>query len=226
MQRTVLSWSGGKDAALALSALASSTTVSVDELLTTVSAETDRSSMHGVRRSLYVAQADALGIPISFVELPESPSNEEYESIMDERMRRYHERGFDRVAFGDLALEDVRAYREDRLASCPVDGLWPLWGMDTRAVVDRVLDAGYRAIVVVVDAERLPKSAAGAVFDRAFLEDLPDGVDPAGESGEFHTFVVDGPGFDARVPVERGERVTREVGEGTPMHYCDLSLVG
>lgn len=225
MERAVVSWSGGKDAAFALYELRDGPIV-VEELLTTVSETTDRSSMHGVRRELYEAQAAALGLPITVIELPDSPSNAEYEETMNDQMHAYHERGFDRVVFGDLALEDVRRYREDRLEDCPIDGCWPIWGTDTREHMDRFLDAGFEAIVVAVNDEHFSRADPGITVDRSFLEALPEDVDPAGEHGAFHTFVADGPGFDERVPVELGERVTREVGEGTTMHYVDLELGG
>lgn len=223
MERVVVSWSGGKDAAYALFELASSAVV-VDELLTTVSETTGRSSMHGIHRSVYEAQAEAIGLPITLLELPDSPSNEAYEAAMNEQMEAYHARGFDRVVFGDLALEDVRRYREDRLEDCPLDGCWPIWGTDTREHMERLLAAGFEAIVVAVDDGHFSRSDLGTLVDESFLASLPAEVDPAGEHGAFHTFVVDGPIFDARVPVELGERVTRDVGEGTTMHYGELEL--
>ncbi len=214
---TVLSWSGGKDAAFALFELDT-----VAELLTTIS-ENGRSSMHGVRRELYEKQAERLGVPIRFVELPEDCSNEEYESRMATVMADYESRGTDRIAFADLYLEDVRAYREERLAETEIDGVWPLWGRDTDEQIRAFLDAGFQATVVAVDGSKLDSSFAGRELDTAFLADLPDDVDPCGENGEFHTFVWDGPVFDAPVSVEVGKTVTRNVGDGE-FHYCDLHL--
>ena len=220
---TVLSWSGGKDAAYALWQMRNSETdADPVELLTTVSAETDRSSMHGVRRDLYERQADAVGLPIRFVELPEDASNDEYERRMAEVTADYERRGIDRIAFADLYLEDVRAYREDRLEDSPVEGHWPIWGRDTEAVASEIANE-FEATAVAVDGGALDESFAGRRFDADFLADLPDGTDPCGENGEFHTFVHDGPTFDAPVPVETGELVTREVGDGAAtVHYCDL----
>ncbi|WP_227353142.1 adenine nucleotide alpha hydrolase [Haladaptatus salinisoli] len=212
---TVLSWSGGKDAAFALRELDD-----VAELLTTVS-ENGRSSMHGVRRELYEAQAESVGLPIRFVELPEDCPNEGYESRMAAAMAEYESREIERVAFADLFLEDVRAYREERLAGTEIDGCWPLWGRDTDEQIRAFLDAGFRATVVAVDGSKLGASFAGRELDEAFLADLPTGVDPCGENGEFHTFVWDGPGFDSPVSFELGEAVTREVGDGE-FHYRDL----
>jgi uncharacterized protein (TIGR00290 family) len=230
--RTVLSWSGGKDAAYALWKMeqpgnpvadeGDASDAEVVELLTNVSSATDRTSMHGVRRDLYERQADAIGLPIRFAELPEDASNEEYERRMAEVMADYAARGIERVAFADLFLEDVRAYREERLRSSPIEGYWPVWGRDTEAVA-REFAEHFAATVVAVDDDALDASLAGRRFDADFLADLPESVDPCGENGEFHTFVYDGPIFDRPVPVETGERVTKEVGHGdATVHYCDL----
>ena len=221
MERAVLSWSGGKDAAYALFAL-DGTAIHVEELLTTVSESTDRSTMHGVRRALYEEQGSALGLPITIVALPDDPSNEEYEAIMNDRMARYADSGIDRVVFGDLFLEDVRSYRQERLRNTPLDGSWPLWGTDTNQFIRAFLDAGFEAIVVAADADHFDQEVTGRTIDESFLADLPSAVDPAGEYGEFHTFVCDGPPFETPVRVTTGDRVTRSVGRDTTMHYCDL----
>lgn len=231
---TLLSWSGGKDAAFAHHCLATGQAVDAEsaggtdpadcdvvELLTTTSAGTGRTGMHGVRPELVEAQADALGLPLTFVELPAESTNEQYEATMAEAMRAAADRGIDRVAFADLFLEDVRAYREERLAQGPVPGVWPIWGLDTRDVAERFIAAGFEAVVVAVDGRVLDASFAGRRFDRELLADLPDGVDPCGENGEFHTFVTDGPQFASAVGVELGETVTRESG-GAEFHYRDL----
>lgn len=244
---TLLSWSGGKDAAFAHHCLATGKTAppsgptdadtidpadttdpadcDVVELLTTTSAETGRTGMHGVRPELVEAQADALGLPLNLVELPADPSNDEYEAVMAETMQNAADRGIDCVAFADLFLEDVRAYREARLAEGPIPGVWPIWGMDTRDVADRFIDAGFEAYLVAVDDRVLDASFAGRRFNRELLTDLPASVDPCGENGEFHTFVTDGPQFAHPVEVELGETVTRESG-GIDFHYRDLRPVG
>ena len=235
---TVLSWSGGKDAAYALLEMGrasagdavgdeddagdANTDGAVVELLTTVSADTGRSSSHGVRRELYERQAEAIGLPIRFVELPEDASNEEYEERMAEATADYARRGVERIAFADLHLEDVRAYREDRLADSPVAGHWPVWGRDTTAVAREIADA-FEATAVAVDADALDESFAGRQFDADFLAALPEDVDPCGENGEFHTFVTDGPPFDEPVAVELGERTTESGAHGgTTIYYRDL----
>ncbi len=218
--RVAVAWSGGKDAAMALDRLRRDD-VAVVELLTTVGEETARSSMHGVRRSLHERQAAALDVPLSVVALPPEPSNDEYAAAMASVLAGYRERGVGTVVFGDVFLEDVRAYREDQLEGTGVAGCWPLWGRDTADLVDEFLGAGFAATVVAVDGAALDASFAGRPFDEAFVDDLPPGVDPAGENGEFHTFVRDGPPFESPVRVERGETVTRPVGDGE-YHYCDL----
>ncbi|WP_135827493.1 adenine nucleotide alpha hydrolase [Halorussus halobius] len=230
---TVLSWSGGKDASYALGQMRRGTAgergdeaPEVVELLTSVSADTGRSSMHGVRRDLYERQAEAVGLPIRFVEIPEAASNDEYEAAMAEATADYERRGVDRIAFADLYLDDVRAYREARLEDAELAGYWPIWGRDTEAVAREFAEA-FEAVVVAVEGESLDPSFAGRRFDADFLAALPDDVDPCGEDGEFHTFVRDGPIFDAPVPVETGETVTKEVGGGghdATVHYCDLQL--
>lgn len=224
MTKTVLSWSGGKDAARALHELREDGETDVVELLTTISEETDRSSMHGVRRPLYERQAAALGADLRIVELPPEPSNETYESVMAGVVTDYAERGIDRLAFADIFLEDVRAYREERLVDSAVEPIFPLWGHSTDDLAESFLDLGFRAIVVAVDGETLGPSFVGRPYDRTFLEDLPDGVDPCGEHGAFHTFVWDGPIFTEPVPVEVGETEAKPVGDGT-FHYCRLRTV-
>lgn len=223
MRRAVLAWSGGKDCTLALHELRSTDDVAVEELLTTIDRERGRSSMHGVRRELYERQAEALDLPNNLVGLPPEPSNDEYERIMARELGTYRDRDIGQVVFADVFLEDVRAYRERQLAATDLDGVWPLWGRDTRALVDRFLAAGFEATVVAADAGLFDESVVGRRLDTDFLGTLPAGVDPAGENGEFHTFVSDGPLFDRGVPVEVGETVTRPVGDGE-FHYADLQL--
>ena len=215
-----VSWSGGKDCAVALRELRADPDATVAELLTTVREDVQRSSMHGVRREHHEAQADALGLPLRVVELPAGVDNDDYETRMRETHAAMASDGIERVAFADLFLEDVRAYREANLADAPVDGVWPLWGRDTADLAREFAD-DFDAVVVCVDDDAVDESFAGRPFDRAFLADLPDGVDPCGENGEFHTFVRDGPGFDERVDVGPTERVTKPVGDGT-FHYCEL----
>ncbi|WP_232686566.1 ATP-binding protein [Halobacterium zhouii] len=219
-ETTAVSWSGGKDCAVALRELRDDAEVAVSELLTTVRADVDRSSMHGVRREHHEAQADSLGLPLRVVELPADVENDEYERTMRETLDAMAGDGVASVAFADLFLEDVREYREANVADSPVSGAWPLWGRDTDELA-REFAAEFDAVVVCVDDDALDESFVGRPFDREFLADLPESVDPCGEYGEFHTFVRDGPGFEYKVDVEPTDRVTKTVGDGE-FHYCEL----
>jgi uncharacterized protein (TIGR00290 family) len=204
-----LAWSGGKDSALALASLRREGT-SVAALLTTFTDDYDRVSMHGVRRELVRAQAAATGVPLVEVGIPAACVNEVYEARMEAVFRSPPLRDVDAVASGDLFLEDVRAYREDRLARAGKSALFPLWGRDTAALARSFVDDGFQAYIVCVDTRRLDASFAGREYDAALLADLPAGIDPCGENGEFHTFVHAGPCFDRGIVCRLGERVLRE----------------
>jgi uncharacterized protein (TIGR00290 family) len=216
----VLSWSGGKDSALALAALRQDPRVEVVALLTSVTLGYNRVSIHGVRRALLEAQAAALGLPVFEVPLNPASSNEAYEAAFraaaNEVRSAFPE--VRRIAFGDLFLEDVRAYREALVASMEMEALFPLWGRPTDALAEEFVALGYRAHLVCVDTRQLAASFAGRAFDAALLAGLPPGVDPCGERGEFHTFVSAGPVFGHPIPVTPGEIVLRE----ERFAYCDL----
>lgn len=213
----LLSWSGGKDSALALHALRQTPGVEVAGLLTTVTEDYDRISMHGVRRTLLERQAAEAGLPLHIVWIPRECSNEIYEERMTAVLSGIREAGIRRVAFGDLFLEDIRAYRESRLTSFGMEALFPLWGKDTAALARDFLHLGFAAVLVCVDTETLAAPFAGRSFDESLLRDLPPGVDPCGENGEFHTFVHAGPVFRAPVPFRLGEVENRG-----RFQYCDL----
>jgi uncharacterized protein (TIGR00290 family) len=208
----ILAWSGGKDCTLALREIVRGGEYTVAALLTTVTREYDRVSMHGVRRSLLRAQAASLGVPLREVELSPRASNEEYEAAMDAALTelRAATPGIEGVVFGDLFLEDIRAYREAMLARAGMRGIFPLWGRDTQRVAADFTALGYRAVVVCVDTAALPRELAGREYDAAFVRALPAGVDPCGENGEFHTFVYDGPSFAYRVAHQLGDVVLRD----------------
>jgi uncharacterized protein (TIGR00290 family) len=216
----LVAWSGGKDSALALGEILRDHRWRVAALLTTVTAEYDRVSMHGVRRALLHRQAEALGLPLREVVISPGASNEEYEGRMTAALQAARDgcSGLEEVAFGDLFLADIRAYRERMLARIGMRGVFPIWMRDTRAVADGFVRQGYRAVVVCVDTHALPAAFAGREFDAALLDDLPAGVDPCGENGEFHTFVYAGPGFARPIPHRRGEIVVRDA----RFVYCDL----
>lgn len=216
----VLSWSGGKDSSLALAALRADAAYEVLGLLTSVTREYDRISIHGVRRSLLQAQAASLGLPLFEVMLEPVTSNEAYEEAFRSGLGRVRGQipGLRHIAYGDLFLEDVRAYRELLSATADVVPVFPIWGRDTCALAQEFIDAGYRAHVVCVDTQQLDAGFAGRAFDRALLEALPSGVDRCGERGEFHTFVSDGPIFSEAVGVRVGEIVLRD----NRFAYADL----
>jgi uncharacterized protein (TIGR00290 family) len=210
VSRILLSWSSGKDSAWALHVLNGAQPGQVAALLTTVNETVDRVAMHGVRRTLLEAQAAAVGLPVWQVPIPHPCSNEIYEARMRDTCTRAVADGFTHVAFGDLFLEDVRRYREERLAGTGLTPLFPLWGLPTRALAERMIAAGLRARLSVVDTRVLDASFAGRCFDATLLRDLPAAVDPCGENGEFHTFVHAGPMFHHPIDVEPGETVARD----------------
>jgi len=212
-------WSGGKDSAMALHALFSRGDVRVAALLTTVTEGYDRISMHGVRRELLERQAESIGLPLHEVRIPLQCINPVYEARMEEALRAYRARGVRQVAFGDIFLEDLRAYREKNLAQVEMTALFPIWKRDTHELAAEFVSSGFRAIVVCIDPRKLDASFAGRELDGSFLRDLPHCVDPCGENGEFHTFVFDGPIFRQPVPVRRDEVVERD-----GFVFCDLLL--
>jgi uncharacterized protein (TIGR00290 family) len=215
-----LSWSGGKDSALALHRLRADGEHDVVALLTSITRGHDRVSIHGVRRELLELQAESVGLPLFEVTLEPSSSDVAYQSAFLDalaQLERQHPAAR-HVAFGDLYLRDVRDYRDRLLRGTRFRGLYPLWEQPTRELAESFIDAGFRATLVCTDDTRIDPSFAGRPFDRALLADLPPSADPCGENGEFHTFVHDGPIFRRPVPVATGERVTRE-GRFT---YCDL----
>lgn len=204
-----LAWSGGKDSALALAALRRDGT-NVAALLTTFTDDYDRVLVHGVRRGLVRDQAAAAGVPLVEVGIPAGCVHEVYAARMEAAFRAPPLADLDAMASGDLFLEDVRAYREERLARAGKSALFPLWGRDTAALARSFIEDGFEAYVVCVDTRRLDASFAGREYDAAFLDDLPPGIDLCGENGEFHTFVHAGPCFDRRVSCRVGERMLRE----------------
>jgi uncharacterized protein (TIGR00290 family) len=201
-RRGLLSWSSGKDSAWTLHVLRRNPSLELVGLLTTVNEAVQRVAMHGVRAELLAAQADAIGLPLWSVPLPWPCSNAEYEARMRAAIERAQAERIDAIAFGDLFLADIRAYRERMLDGTGIAPLFPLFGADTAALAREMIDAGLRATLVCVDCAKLPADFAGRAFDAALLRDLPPGVDPCGENGEFHTFVHGGPMFTQDVPVD------------------------
>jgi uncharacterized protein (TIGR00290 family) len=216
----VMSWSGGKDSALALHELMHDPRFEVVALMTTVSEEFRRISHHGVREELLEAQAAAIGLPLEKIYLPSSQTtpctNEVYEQIMDAVLAGFRSRGVYTVGFGDLFLEDLRAWREGNLAKAGMTGVFPIWKRDTRQLPRQMIAMGFKAILSCVEGKVGP-GFAGRPYDERLLQDLPDGIDPCGEYGEFHSFVYDGPCFSEPLAVTVGETVVRD-----GRYYADL----
>lgn len=209
-KRAWMSWSSGKDSATALHVTRHDPDVEVAGLLVTVNSAADRIAMHAVRRSLLDAQADRLGLPVHVVEIPPDCPNELYQARMSAAMNTARADGIDAVVFGDLFLADVRTYRELAMADTGIEPLFPLWGRPTAALARDMIAGGLRAILTCVDPSQLDPAFVGRSFDEEFLRDLPAGVDPCGEHGEFHTFVWDAPDFVRPIDVEVGTVVTRD----------------
>ena len=213
----ILSWSGGKDSCLALYRLMNGGEFRVEALLTTITRDYQRISMHGVRIELLQSQAQMLGLPLHQVFISRDASNDEYESRMEEAFSDYRKSGIDTVGFGDLFLEEIRTYREAFLARHGMRGLYPVWNRDTAGTIREFIAGGFKTIIVCVDPKQLDPSFAGRVIDEQLLAGLPSGCDPCGENGEFHTFVFDGPIFRQPVRFTRGETVCRD-----SFCFCDL----
>jgi len=208
--RALLSWSSGKDSAWALHVLRQRAELDVVGLLTTLNQVHDRVAMHAVRHELLRLQAEATGLPLLVVSIPSPCSNEEYETAMRTALARAGEMGVTRMAFGDLFLEDIRAYREQKLAGTGIEPVFPLWALPTPELARDMVSGGLRARLTCVDPKQLPASFAGREFDLQLLRELPAAVDPCGERGEFHTFAYDGPMFARRIPIEAGKIVERD----------------
>jgi uncharacterized protein (TIGR00290 family) len=229
MSKILMNWSSGKDSAYALYKLLQNPAYEVPYLLTSVNQHYERVSMHGVRTLLLEQQAQRLGIPLLKLELPESPSMEEYNARMTAQMNFIQQQGIELAAFGDIFLEDLRQYREAQLAKIKMQGVFPLWKIPSQQLIEEILALGFRAMVVCVHAKYLGEEFVGREIDADFLADLPKNVDVCGENGEFHTFVFDAPMFSAPIPFTLGETVYREypapnavAGERNGFYYCDL----
>lgn len=209
-KKALISWSSGKDSAWALNVLRQSGEYEIAGLLTTMNAAFDRVAMHGTRRAVLEAQAEAAGLPLRAIPLPWPCSNEQYEAAMRDACAQAVADGIEVIAFGDLFLEDVRAYREQKLAGTGLTPVFPLWGMPTDALVRQMLAGGLKARIVCLDPKKLPKEFAGRDLDEAALAAMPGGVDPCAERGEFHTVAYAGPMFREIIPLESGEVVERD----------------
>lgn len=208
--RAILSWSSGKDSAMSLFSVLKSNEFEILALLTTVSDQFHRVSMHGVREELLNQQAASLGLPIEKVHVPYPCPNAVYEQKMSTFLTSYKCKGLTHVIFGDLFLEDVRRYREEKLSQIGITAVFPLWKENTSKMARSMLKLGFRAVVTCVDMKKLDPTFAGRYYDESFLDELPSSVDPCGENGEFHTFVIDGPIFKNRIEITVGKSVMRD----------------
>lgn len=217
MEKVLLSWSGGKDSAMALYEIQRTQQYEILSLLTVVTEDYDRVSMHGVRSTLLKQQAQSLGLPLEKILIPKSASNEEYESKMGITLTKFRQDGVSSVVFGDIFLEDIRKYREEKLSQVGMKGLFPLWKRGAADLAQAFMDLGFKAIVTCIDSKVLDKTFIGRLIDERFLAELPPNVDPNGENGEFHSFVFEGPIFKQRIPFTIGEVVLRD-----SFYFCDL----
>jgi len=218
MENILFSWSGGKDSAFALHEIQKDPNYRIAALLTTVTEDYNRISMHGVRRVLLEAQAASLGLPLEVVLIPKNASNEAYEASMGQTLAKYKAEGVTSVTFGDIFLEDLKAYREEKLAQLDLSGIFPIWKRDTTKLAQAFIHMGFKAITTCVDTQVLGEQFVGREIDQKFLSELPPSVDPCGENGEFHSFVYGGPIFKQSIGCKTGERVLRE----DRFYYCDL----
>ena len=214
-----MSWSSGKDSAMALHVARTERDLDVTALLVTMNAEADRVAMHAVRRELLAAQAERLDVPLHLVDIPSPCPNDVYEAAMTGALAVARDAGVEQMVFGDLFLEDIRDYRETRFAGTGITPVFPLWGRPTDRLARDMLDTGVRAVLTCIDPTVLAPELAGRAFDESLLAELPPGVDPCGERGEFHTFVWDAPGFRAPIDIEVGEVVERD-----GFVFCDVGL--
>lgn len=228
MHTTYFNWSTGKDSALALYELLQDSNFKVTKLVTTVNSHYQRVSMHGLRVDLLKRQVAALGLPVQYIELPESPNMDDYNAIMTTVTTQLKTEGYTHAAFGDIFLEDLKFYREMQLMEVGITGVFPLWKRNTKELMKTFLELGFKTIVVCANAKYFNADFVGTVLDQNVIDNLPEGVDPCGENGEFHTFCFNGPLFKERIAFEIGETTYREYPapsknvEAVGFWYCDL----
>ncbi|MFV0540610.1 MAG: diphthine--ammonia ligase [Aestuariibaculum sp.] len=215
--KTYFNWSSGKDSALALHYLLQDRNFSVEKLVTTINTHHNRVSMHGLRKELLLKQTHALGLPLQLITLPETPSMAIYEQKMTEAINVLKTEGFTHSAFGDIFLEDLKNYRESQLKKYQLQSVFPLWKKDTKTLLNKFIDLGFKSVIVCASSKYFDKDFVGTVIDKRFINNLPKTVDPCGENGEFHTFCFDGPIFKTPVSFTIGEKVYREY--DSPSHH-------
>lgn len=206
-RKTLMSWSSGKDSALALHKLLQKPEYEVVGLFTTINREVDRVTMHGVRVELLKAQAESIGLPIEIIELPDPCTNDEYENIMERFLEKIKANNIECMAFGDLYLEDIRKYREAQLKDTGIQAIFPIWGSPTDELSNTLIEDGFKTVISCVDSKQIPEAFAGKNYDHSFLDSLPETADPCGENGEFHSFVYDCPMFKKAIKITVGETI-------------------
>lgn len=221
MRKAVFNWSGGKDSALALHHTLQNEEYEVQKLITNVSTQYNRISMHGVRSALLKEQTKAIGLPLQEIFLPEKPTMQGFEEVLEKSNRAFKKQGIDYSIFGDIFLEDLKKYRDVELAKTGIKGHYPLWKRNTTELLHEFIDLGFKTILVCIDSKVMPKEFVGRSIDLDFIKDLPANVDPCGENGEFHTFVYDGPIFKYPLPIELGSIVRKEYDAPKTMDNID-----
>jgi uncharacterized protein (TIGR00290 family) len=226
MRKAYFNWSGGKDSSFALWKIMQQKEYSVDYLLTSINTHYNRVSMHGVRKELIEEQANSIGVPLTTIDLPEHPGMEEYEQAMSKKVGWLKENGCSCSVFGDIFLEDLKKYREEKLSSIGIECIFPIWQYNTTELLNEFVDAGFKSIIVCVNENYLDKSFCGRIIDRDFIKDLPPNIDPCGENGEYHSFCFAGPIFQHEIPFKKGEIVYRSYpapgGGELGFHFCEL----
>ena len=225
--KAYMNWSGGKDSSLCLHKILTEDKYRVKYLLTSINKVHDRISMHGIRTTLLRQQADSIGIPLKIIELPENPDMAEYEKELETMINEISNEGIHHSIFGDIFLEDLKKYREDKLRPLGIEGVFPLWEISTKEVMKEFIELGFKAIIVCVNEKFLDQSFCGRIIDQSLVNDLPDNVDVCGENGEFHSFVFDGPIFKKPILFEKGAIVYREYAKPKSTmddHYNSLSI--
>lgn len=229
IEKALFNWSGGKDSAFALGEILKNKDFDIAYLLTSIAKENRRVSMHGVHEDLMIEQAKATGLPIRFLEMPENPDMESYEKHLTTWMLQAKAEGIHHSIFGDIYLEDLRKYREDQLHKVGFIAVFPLWKRDTTKLIHEFIDQGYKSIITAIDAHKLAKEFVGEVISKELIKELPQGVDPCGENGEFHSFVYDAPYFNTPLDLQKEEAVLRKYQVNDPQlssqfWFCPITL--
>ena len=215
MKKSIFNWSGGKDSAMALYKVLQDKEYNIESMVTTINSDKGRVSMHGLRESVLDLQVSSIGLPVQKVMLSEMPEMDEYNSKMKSMLKKYASQRIEYSIFGDIFLEDLKSYRDQKLAEVGMKGVYPLWKMKTMDLMKQFIEQGFRSVIICTDAKYLDESFLGREIDREFINDLPYDIDPCGENGEYHSFVYDGPFFKYPIEFVKGEKVFKEYKKGS-----------